>query len=87
MKPSEKLTRLLEAEGLTDVLIYSNGRAGRNEKYPWEGSARKDGIAVALYSWDTMTKCGRNGIGISTVGDNWWSMTVYAKERPAGGAS
>ena len=66
-----KLVALLEAEGFSDIQVAAVQGHYRTSPYAdtlrWEGFARRaaDGIRMHIYSWETMTKCVRQGIKVS----------------------
>lgn len=85
----ERLTRMIESAGFSDVCLYPAKGAWRTDKRldvnPWEGSARSagflnqpHGIRVSFAGWSTMTECVRRGIEIEPDGA-WWQLRVCAK--------
>ncbi len=89
-----KLKSMLEAEGfeidnLTAVQGWDRSNSG-SDTYRWSatGELRADSrhnsrkfaiIPVTIDSWDTMTKCTRNGFTIDVEQNKPWSFEVHAK--------
>ncbi len=81
-KIATKLQKLLEAEGFEVLrLEAAQGPARQNPQYEfarWGAIVRKNGEMGAIDCHDTMTKCVKQGLYVTTVEHLLWE--VYARD-------
>jgi len=84
MTPTQRLIELLEAEGLSDIVVYPNrGPRHYSDILCWHGYANVNGVRRTIGSWDRITECVRNGIVCDLHADEEVYVMVNAKTRDA----
>lgn len=68
MKPSERISQILEEMGYKNVLIIPClGFWRRQDVYRWEAQGDKDGFTFSIGCWETMTEAARRGFTLYKV--------------------
>lgn len=81
----QRLTKLLEAEGFTEVTLHATTgwyrTAPQSDCVRWGGRAKKDGASLDFEGWDTMTLCVERGISVvKNNNTSWRTFMVHARE-------